>query len=86
MEEFILGMTDNSMQSAKTPDEEIVQFTSKKEAEFESAEWCVVRANNLDEAKANYLAVYEAWYVKGFDGVYPSDEEIEEQRKNLDNE
>jgi len=83
MKKFILGMTDESMLNATLPCEGIVEFSSRQEAAEISAEWCIVHAETLEEAKDKYLGVYEAWYNKGFKGGYPTDKEIEIALKNL---
>ncbi len=44
---FILGYIDSNS-------DELTEFKTTAEADYETEEWCVVEALTLDEAKANY--------------------------------
>lgn len=54
MEKFILGY--------KEPlDEELTEFETKAQANYESEEWVEVQANSLEEAKEKYEETFIAW-------------------------
>lgn len=58
MAKFILGFPAGST----TIDlEDIVEYNTKEEADFESEEWVEVEANSLEEAKANYEESFLSW-------------------------
>ncbi|MHA2045445.1 MAG: hypothetical protein ACW99G_11670 [Candidatus Thorarchaeota archaeon] len=53
MGKFIIGWVDDP--------EQLVEFKSAHEADYEAEEWVCVEASSLAEAKAGYEAAFTAW-------------------------
>ena len=53
MARFILGY-----HSSDQDFENLIEFSSVEDAQFNSEEWCTVDADTLEEAKANYDAAF----------------------------
>lgn len=54
MAKFILGYDADN-------DDELRQYNSVDEADFESEEWCTVEADTLEEAKQKYETSFANW-------------------------
>lgn len=59
MKKFILGYLATDVE--QPPAGELTLFKSKKKADFNCEEWCVVTANSLEEAKEKYEKTFEEW-------------------------
>jgi len=57
MEEYILGFKNLNV-------DELTQFSSAEEADYDCEEWCRVKANSLEEAKEKYEDAFREWQKK----------------------
>jgi len=63
--EFILGYNADDDISPDLEPEKLRQYSSIKEADYESEEWCVVYALTLEDAKQKYEETFQKYKSEG---------------------